>query len=100
MANCDGGSKSQPATPEGELFAQEEILGCERAFGSQIENQEVQQIGQQLQPKYAGFYHGPMVPRFRHADSFLRSTVPRTRLERWRDNLDVARLKTMPKRWQ
>jgi hypothetical protein len=53
-----------PFLIEGELLAQEEILSCERAFGSQTENHEVQQIGQQLPPKQAGFHHGPMVLDF------------------------------------
>ena len=55
---------------------QEEILGCERAFGSQIENQEVQQIGQQLQPNYAGLYHGPMVPDFVTPIAFAEHSTP------------------------
>ena len=45
---------------ERELFAQEEILGCERAFRSQTENQKAEQISKEVQPKQAEFHHGRM----------------------------------------
>jgi len=45
---------------ERELFAQEEILGRERTFRSETENQKAEQIGKKVQPKQAEFYHGPM----------------------------------------
>jgi hypothetical protein len=45
---------------ERELFAQEEILGRERTFRSETENQKAEQIGKKVQPKLAEFYHGPM----------------------------------------
>ncbi|MGO9603988.1 MAG: hypothetical protein ACLQAT_11405 [Candidatus Binataceae bacterium] len=45
---------------ERELFAQKEILGCKRAFRSESENQKTEQIGNEVHPKQAEFYHGPM----------------------------------------
>jgi hypothetical protein len=45
---------------EGELFAQEEILGRERSFRSETEHQKAEQIGKKVQPKQAKFYHRPM----------------------------------------
>ena len=45
---------------ERELFAQEEILGRERTFRAQTENQKAEQIGKKVQPKQAEFHHGPM----------------------------------------
>jgi hypothetical protein len=44
---------------ERELFAQEEILGRERALRSETEHQKAEQIGKQVQPKQAEFYHAP-----------------------------------------
>ena len=45
---------------ERELFAQEKILGRERTFRAQAENQKAEQIGKKVQPKQAEFHHGPM----------------------------------------
>jgi hypothetical protein len=42
---------------EPELFAQEEILGRERAFRSKTENQEAKQIGNEAQTKQTQFRH-------------------------------------------
>src|ERR1022692_4235837 len=44
---------------ERELFAQEEILGCERALRSETEDHKAEQIPKQVQPKQAEFYHAP-----------------------------------------
>jgi hypothetical protein len=45
---------------ETELFAKEEILGRERASGSQPEKQEAEQIGKQVQPARAEIHDAPM----------------------------------------
>src|SRR5271170_5898031 len=45
---------------ERELFAQEEILGRERSYRSETENQKAEQIGKKVQPKQTEFYHAPM----------------------------------------
>jgi hypothetical protein len=49
---------------ECELFAQEEILGRERAFRPETEYQKAEQIGEEVQPKQAEFYHEPMSSGF------------------------------------
>jgi len=45
---------------DGELLAQEEILRCKRAPGTQTEDQKAEQIAKQVQPEQTGFYHGPI----------------------------------------
>ena len=45
---------------ERELFTQKEILGRERASGPETEYQKADQIGEEVQPKQAEFYRGPM----------------------------------------
>jgi hypothetical protein len=62
---------------ERELFAQEEILGGKRGFGSQAEGQKAEQIDKGVQPKQAGFHHGPMPLGFEsHLFKFGRSLAP------------------------
>jgi hypothetical protein len=45
---------------ERELLAQKEILGRERAFGSQPEKQEAEHIGTQVQPARAEIHDAPI----------------------------------------